>query len=47
MASVIKIKRSSTSGGENGELEAGELAVDMFDRKLFVGNSTGANCDYF
>jgi len=41
MASVIKIKRSSTSGSAPSSLEAGELAVNLFDRKLFVGNSTG------
>ena len=41
MASVIKIKRSSTSGSTPSSLQAGELAVNLFDRKLFVGNSTG------
>ena len=41
MASVIKIKRSSTGGSAPSSLEAGELAVNLFDRKLFVGNSTG------
>jgi hypothetical protein len=41
MASVIKIKRSSTATAVPGSLEVGELAVNLFDRKLYVGNTTG------
>jgi hypothetical protein len=41
MASIIKIKRSSTSGSVPGSLEVGEIAVNLFDRKLYVGNTTG------
>jgi len=41
MSSIIKIKRSSTSGSIPGSLEVGEIAVNLFDRKLYVGNSAG------
>ena len=41
MASIIKIKRNSTSGSVPGSLQEGELAVNLFDRKIYVGNSAG------
>ena len=41
MASIIKIKRSSTQSAVPGSLETGEIAVNLFDRKLYVGNSSG------
>jgi len=41
MASIIKIKRNSTQGQTPSSLEVGEIAVNLFDRKLFVGNTTG------
>ena len=41
MASVIKIKRSSTTGAVPASLQVGEIAVNLFDRKLYVGNTTG------
>ena len=41
MASTIKIKRSTTGGSVPGSLSVGELAVNLFDRKLYVGNSSG------
>lgn len=41
MASIIKIKRNSTQGSVPSSLETGEIAVNLFDRKLFVGNTTG------
>ena len=41
MASIIKIKRSETTGQIPSSLELGEIAVNLFDRKLYVGNSTG------
>jgi len=41
MASIIKLKRSSSASSVPGSLEVGEVAVNLFDRKLFVGNSTG------
>jgi len=41
MASIIKIKRNATADAVPGSLEVGELAVNLFDRKLFVGNTTG------
>ena len=41
MASIIKIKRNSTAGAVPSSLEVGELAVNLFNRKLFVGNSAG------
>ena len=41
MASIIKIKRSLTQGSvpSEGSLELGEVAVNLFDRKLYVGNT--------
>ena len=39
MSSVIKIKRSDTSGSVPSGLEVGEIAVNLFDRKLYVGNT--------
>lgn len=41
MASIIKLKRSSTQSAVPGSLELGEIAVNLFDRRLYVGNSTG------
>lgn len=41
MASIIKIKRNSTQGSVPGSLSEGEIAVNLFDRKLYVGNTTG------
>lgn len=41
MASVIKIKRSDTQGSVPSGLQVGEVAVNVFDRKLFVGNTAG------
>jgi len=41
MASIIKLKRSSTQSSVPGSLEEGEIAVNLFDRKLYVGNSAG------
>jgi len=41
MASIIKLKRSSTASAVPGSLEVGEIAVNLFDRKLYVGNSSG------
>ena len=41
MASIIKLKRSSSSGSVPGSLQVGEIAVNLFDRRLYVGNNTG------
>ena len=41
MASIIKLKRSTTAAAVPSSLELGEVAVNLFDRKLYVGNSTG------
>ena len=41
MSSTIKIKRSSTQSAVPGSLDVGELAVNLFDRKLYVGNTAG------
>jgi len=40
MASTIKIKRSSTPGSAPGSLAAGEIAINIYDRKLFVGDGS-------
>jgi len=39
VASIIKIKRSDVSGSIPSNLETGEIAVNLFDRKLYVGNT--------
>jgi hypothetical protein len=41
MASIIKLKRKSNAAGAPGSLQEGEIAVNLFSRKLYVGNSTG------
>jgi hypothetical protein len=41
MASVIKIKRSSTGGANPTSLQAGELAVNLADKKLFSARANG------
>jgi len=40
MASVIKIKRSSTASQVPGSLAAGELAINLTDKKLFSSNGS-------
>jgi chorismate mutase len=40
MASVIKIKRSTTPGSAPSTLSAGEIAVNIPDRLLFVGDGS-------
>jgi hypothetical protein len=40
MASVIKIKRSTSPGSAPSSLAAGEIAVNIPDRKLFVGDGS-------
>jgi hypothetical protein len=40
MASVIKIKRSTTPGSAPSSLAAGEIAVNIPDRQLFVGDGS-------
>ena len=39
MASTIQIKRNTASGQTPQSLVSGELAVNVFDRKLYVGNN--------
>jgi len=41
MASIIKLKRSSTATAVPGSLQTGEIAVNLFDRRLYVGNGAG------
>ncbi len=38
----IKIKRGLTAGNAPSVLSFGELAINTFDRTLFVGGATGA-----
>jgi cytoskeletal protein CcmA (bactofilin family) len=40
MASIIKLKRSLTPGSIPGSLEAGELAINIPDKKLFSSNGS-------
>jgi hypothetical protein len=40
MASIIKIKRSTSPGSAPSSLSAGEIAVNIPDRLLFVGDGT-------
>jgi hypothetical protein len=39
MSSIIKIRRSDTQGSVPSSLDVGEIAVNLFDRKLYVGNT--------
>jgi len=41
MASIIKLKRSSSALAVPGSLQTGEIAVNLFDRRLYVGNGAG------
>jgi len=43
MASIIKLKRSSTASAvpANSSLQAGELAINLADKKLYSANSSG------
>ena len=41
MASIIKLKRSNTPASVPSLLAEGELAVNLFDRKLFIGGENG------
>lgn len=43
MASIIKLKRSSTASAvpANSSLQAGELAINLADKKLYSANATG------
>ena len=41
MASIIKLKRSLTSASIPGSLQEGEIAVNLEDKKLFVGGKNG------
>lgn len=41
MASIIKLKRSLSTGTVPSQLQEGELAVNLFDKKLFVGGQNG------
>lgn len=41
MASIIKLKRSLTPSSVPSLLQEGELAVNLFDKKLFIGGQNG------
>ena len=41
MASVIKLKRSSTGSAVPSSLETGELAINLVDKKLFTARANG------
>jgi hypothetical protein len=41
MASIIKLKRSTTPSSIPSLLQEGELAVNLSDRKLFIGGENG------
>ena len=43
MANTLKVKRSSTANATPTGLQAGELAVNMADKRLFVGDGTNTN----
>lgn len=40
MANTLKLKRSSTPAAVPGSLAAGELAINLVDRKLYFGNGS-------
>jgi hypothetical protein len=39
---IYKVKRSATAGGEPTSLTFGEMAINTFDKVLFVGGPTGS-----
>lgn len=41
MSSIIKLKRSLTPTSVPSTLQEGELAVNLFDKKLFIGGENG------
>ena len=41
MSSIIKVKRKSDAAGAPSSLAEGEIAINLFSRKLYAGNSTG------
>lgn len=43
MASIIKLKRSLSQGAVPGTLQEGEIAVNLEDKKLFVGGKNGGS----
>ena len=43
--SIIRIRRGATGGVIPVGLTYGELAVNITDRKLYVGNETGASVE--
>ena len=44
--STIKIQRSDTAAVTPSGLTAGELAVNLVDRKLFIGGTAGSNITF-
>ena len=40
--STIKIKRSETAAAQPASLAYGELGINITDKKIFIGNSSGA-----
>ena len=44
--STIKIQRSDTAAATPSGLTAGELAVNLVDRKLFIGGTAGSNITF-
>ena len=44
--STIKIRRSDTPYATPSGLTAGEIAVNLADRKLFVGGTNGSNITF-
>jgi hypothetical protein len=47
MAIVIRTKRSSTSGHTPSGLELGELAVNIPDKKIWIGDGTATPATIF
>jgi hypothetical protein len=42
MTAVIQIKRSETAAAQPATLEYGELGINITDKKIYIGNSSGA-----
>jgi hypothetical protein len=39
---IIKLKRSETAAAQPASLEYGEVAINVTDKKIYIGNSSGA-----
>ena len=43
MATQLRIKRGTTNANAPSGLTAGEMAINLVDKKLYVGGTAGTN----